>query len=213
MDKIQVMIVEDDPVWVKILSSFLSQESDIFIKASANSKDEAVRMAAGIKIDVIIMDINLSENLKDGVVAALEIKEFSDAKIIMLTSYNDDNLIKDSFEVGVVDYLLKEDYLDLPNTIRKTCNNRSSIQVILDDYARLKKDERLKELTAAEKEVFELIEQGLSQSQIASKLSKTNNTLRTQVKNILKKLGAKNSKEAIKKIKFKGLLDKYYYKN
>ncbi len=159
------------------------------------------------------MDINLSENLKDGVAAALEIKEFSNAKIIMLTSYNDDELIKDSFEVGAVDYLLKEDYLDLPNTIRKTFNNRSSIQVILDDYARLKKDERLRELTTAEKEVFELMEQGLSHSQIAAKLSKTNNTLRTQVKNILKKLGAKNSKEAIKKIKFKGLFEKYNYKN
>lgn len=209
MDKIQVMIVEDDPAWIKILNSFLSQEDDIFVKASANSKDEAVRLAADIKIDVIIMDINLSENLKDGVAAALEIKEFSNAKIIMLTSYNDDELIKDSFEVGAVDYLLKEDYLDLPNTIRKTFNNRSSIQVILDDYARLKKDERLRELTTAEKEVFDLMEQGLSQSQIAAKLSKTNNTLRTQVKNILKKLGAKNSKEAVKKIKYKGLFEKY----
>ncbi|WP_051461022.1 response regulator transcription factor [Ruminiclostridium josui] len=196
-----------------MLNSFLSQEDDIFVKASANSKVEAVRLAADIKIDVIIMDINLSENLKDGVAAALEIKEFSNAKIIMLTSYNDDELIKDSFEVGAVDYLLKEDYLDLPNTIRKTFNNRSSIQVILDDYARLKKDERLRELTTAEKEVFELMEQGLSHSQIAAKLSKTNNTLRTQVKNILKKLGAKNSKEAIKKIKFKGLFEKYNYKN
>lgn len=202
MDKIQVMIVEDDHAWIKILNSFLSQEEDIFVKASANSKDEAVRLAADIKIDVIIMDINLTENLNDGVVAALEIKEFSNAKIIMLTSYNDDELIKASFEVGAVDYLLKEDYLDLPNTIRKTFNNRSSIQVILDDYARLKKDERLRELTTAEKEVFDLIEQGLSQSQIAAKLLKTNNTLRTQVKNILKKLGAKNSKEAIKKIKY-----------
>ncbi len=209
MDKIQVMIVEDDPAWIKILNSFLSQEEDIFVKASANSKDEAVRLAIDIKIDVIIMDINLSENLKDGVVAALEIKEFSDSKIIMLTSYNDDELIKDSFEVGAVDYLLKEDYLDLPNTIRKTYNNRSSIQVILNDYARLKKDERLRELTTAEKEVFELIEQGLSQSQIATKLSKTNNTLRTQVKNILKKLGAKNSKEAVKKIKYKDIFHKY----
>lgn len=209
MDKIQVMIVEDDPAWIKILNSFLSQEEDIFVKASANSKDEAVRLAAHIKIDVIIMDINLSENFKDGVVAALEIKEFSNAKIIMLTSYNDDELIKASFEVGAVDYLLKEDYLDLPNTIRKAFNNRSSIQVILDDYARLKKDERLRELTTAEKEVFELMEQGLSQSQIAAKLSKTNNTLCTQVKNILKKLGAKNSKEAVKKIKYKGLFEKY----
>lgn len=209
MDKIQVMIVEDDHAWIKILNSFLSQEEDIFVKASANSKDEAVRLAADIKIDVIIMDINLTENLNDGVVAALEIKEFSNAKIIMLTSYNDDELIKASFEVGAVDYLLKEDYLDLPNTIRKTFNNRSSIQVILDDYARLKKDERLRELTTAEKEVFDLIEQGLSQSQIAAKLLKTNNTLRTQVKNILKKLGAKNSKEAIKKIKYKGLFEKY----
>lgn len=209
MDKIQVMIVEDDHAWIKILNSFLSQEEDIFVKASANSKDEAVRLAADIKIDVIIMDINLTENLNDGVVAALEIKEFSNAKIIILTSYNDDELIKASFEVGAVDYLLKEDYLDLPNTIRKTFNNRSSIQVILDDYARLKKDERLRELTTAEKEVFDLIEQGLSQSQIAAKLLKTNNTLRTQVKNILKKLGAKNSKEAIKKIKYKGLFEKY----
>ncbi len=209
MDKIQVMIVEDDHAWIKILNSFLSQEEDIFVKASANSKDEAVRLAADIKIDVIIMDINLTENLNDGVVAALEIKEFSNAKIIMLTSYNDDELIKASFEVGAVDYLLKEDYLDLPNTIRKTFNNRSSIQVILDDYARLKKDERLRELTTAEKEVFDLIEQGLSQSQIAAKLLKTNNTLRTQVKNILKKLGAKNSKEAVKKIKYKGLIEKY----
>ncbi|MHB8062263.1 MAG: response regulator [Ruminiclostridium sp.] len=207
MNKIKVMIVEDDPVWVKAINSFLSLEDDILVKSSAGSREEAVKMALNLEIDVVIMDINLTENLRDGIVAALEIKQFSDAKIIMFTSLNEEVLIKDSFEVGAVDYLLKEDYLDLPNTIRKVFNSLSPIQVILNDYVRLKKDERLKDLTTAEKEVFQLIEQGFSQAQIAQKLSKTNNTLRTQVKSILKKLGANNSKEAIKKIKYKGIED------
>lgn len=213
MDKIRVMIVEDDPAWIKAISSYLIQQDDIIIIGTACTKEEAVKMASIVEIDVILMDINLTENQRDGIVAALEILRFSNARIIMLTALNDKDVIKDSFTVGAVDFISKEDYLDITKAIRKSYNNSSPIQVILEDYGRLKKEEQLKELTRAEKEIFQLMEQGYSQSQIRERLFKTDNTLRTQIKKILKKLGVCSSKDAIKKVQTKGILEKDEYKN
>lgn len=211
MDKIKVLVVDDDLAWAKVMNSFLNKQEDIIVVATAKNKEEAIKLAHDIEIDVILMDINLTGNQRDGVIAAIEIQEFSTSKIIMLTSLNDQEIIKDSFTVGAVDYISKEDYLDIPRAVRKTFYGNSPYQVVLEDYVRLKREEQLKDLTAAEREIFNLIEQGYTQAQIEEKLIKTKNTLRTQIKKIIKKLGVSSSKEAIKKVKTKGILLKEDY--
>ncbi|OGO78604.1 MAG: DNA-binding response regulator [Clostridiales bacterium GWB2_37_7] len=213
MDKIRVLIVDDDIIWAKLINSYLNKTDEMLVVGIASNKEEAIRIAQNIKTDIILMDINLTENQRDGIIAAIEIQQFSNSKIIMLTSLNDKELIKDSFTVGAVEFVSKENYTDLPKIIRRSLYGNSPLQIVLEDYIKLKREEQLKDLTPAEKEIYELIESGHSQSQIGDKLSKTENTLKSQVKKILKKLGVSSRKEAIIKVKTKGIIYKEDYKN
>lgn len=93
MGKIRVAIVEDDPDWLKAMIRFLNKTNDLLIIGTATNKEEAILLAKDWDVDVILMDINLSENKYDGIYAAIEIGEVSSAKIIMLTSLNEEHLI------------------------------------------------------------------------------------------------------------------------
>src|SRR5659263_763553 len=160
MNKIKVAIVEDDSVWLKALTSFLNYQDDIIVAGMATNKEDAVNMARTSLVDVIIMDINLNENKRDGIEAAVEILESVKVKIIMLTSLKDDEIITDSFTAGAVNYISKENYEEIPNAIRAAFHNDSPIEVLLNEFSKLKRDEQLKELSGSEKQVYDLLEKG-----------------------------------------------------
>lgn len=75
------------------------------------------------------------------------------------------------------------------------------MQALLKEFRRLKREERLQPLTPAEREVFELIEDGRTQAEIGRKLFKSESTLKNQVNRILKKLGASSSREAVRRLR------------
>lgn len=207
--KIKIIMVEDDPVWLKIMTGFLNTFPDLDLVGTATSKNEALQLIMDVTADIILMDINLSENKRDGITAALEILEQTKVRIIMLTSLEEEELITDSFAVGAIDYISKDNYMEIPASIRRLVRRLSPQEVLLKDYARLKKEEQLKELTIAEREVFNLIEKGYSLTQIEEMMFKSHNTLKTQVKQILHKLKVKNRAEAVKKASSKGVFGKY----
>lgn len=207
MDKIRILIADDDNVWCNSLSSFLSQHEELEIIGTATSKVEAIKRAKQLNADVLLLDMNLSESLRDGIHTALALQGLEGCKIIMLTSSMDKEVIRDSFAAGAVDYIFKEDYKLLPCVIKKAYHGSAPMQAILEDYVRLKREDILKPLTTAERAIYELMEKGYSQIQIEQELYKTQNTLRTQIKNILKKLGVSSSKDAVKKVRTKGILD------
>ena len=98
---IRVAIVEDDPVWLALMTDYLSREQDMKVVATADSKDSAMSLAEGpVIVDVVLMDINLSGNLCDGIVAALHFFEKSSAKVIMLTVYNEKQLVTNAITAG-----------------------------------------------------------------------------------------------------------------
>jgi NarL family two-component system response regulator LiaR len=154
------------------------------------------------------MDINLNGNENDGILAAMDILQFSNAKIIMLTGIDDASAMMDSFTAGAVHYVLKENYIEIPNVIRLLYKNDTPFKLLINEFSRLKKEEQLHNLSSPEKEIFNLIEQGYTQGEIAKMLFKTENTIKTQVKSILKKLNVKNTKEAVQKMQLKGIFTK-----
>ncbi len=207
-DKIRVIVVDDDLSFQKGMISFINQQSDMIVIGVASNKTDAVGLAKSLEVDLILMDINLNGNESDGIVAAMEILEFNEAKIIMLTGIDDASTIMDSFTAGVVHYILKENYSEIPNIIRFLHRNETPYKLLIKEFSRLKKEEQLQALSYPEKEIFHLIEQGYTQAEIAQMLYKTQNTIKTQIKSILRKLDVSNTKEAVKKIEFKGILGK-----
>ena len=182
MVNIRVVIVEDDLIFQKALASFINKQPDMVAVGAASNKDDAVNLAKTLKIDLILMDINLSGHESDGVIAVMEILKFSEAKIIMLTSIQDASIIMDSFTAGAVHYILKENYIEIPNTIRLLHKNETPFRLLIKEFSRLKKEEQLRELSSPEKEIYHLIEQGYTQVEIGQMLYKTQNTIKTQIR-------------------------------
>ncbi|OEF99548.1 DNA-binding response regulator [Vulcanibacillus modesticaldus] len=206
MDRIGIFIVEDDPFWMKLIKKLINEQSDMFVIGSASSKEEVVNLIKTLEVDIIVMDINLSGNIYDGIEATLKITQNKSIKVIMLTSYEDEDIIRDSFIAGAVNFISKRRYKELPDAIRLTFSNSSPIEVVLREFSRLKREEQLKDLSPAEREVFELIEQGYSHAEMANTLLKAESTIKKQITKILKKLGVRTSREAVMKVKSKGLI-------
>lgn len=206
MDKIRVVLIEDDEDWIKLIETIIGNEDDMMLVACSRTKEEAIELSGALnQIDIFLVDINLTEDNLDGIYTALELKRSESSKIIMLTSMSDEEVIQQAFTAGATDYILKKDATRIPDIIRSSYHESPPIQALIKDYVRLKCEEQLKELTTAERGVYDLIEQGYSRSEIQKKLIKSDNTIKNQIKNILKKLSVSSMKEAIQKVKSGGL--------
>lgn len=207
MNRIQIFLVEDDPDWVKSMTVFLNAQEDMIVVGTAESPEQAIGMAQILSFDIVLMDIQLTAGRLDGIYTAAEILERKpQAKVIMLTSLGDELVIMQSFTAGAVNYIEKPRFKELPAAIRSAVLHPGSMEVLLKEFARLKREEQLRGLTPAEREVFDLLDEGYTHSQMEQKLFKTESTLKNQINKILKKLGVRSSKEAVEKVRRKGIV-------
>ncbi|GIP54502.1 MULTISPECIES: response regulator transcription factor [Paenibacillus] len=189
MERIRVMLVEDDSFWRDHISGDLADEPDIQVAGVAATKEEAIELASKQDLDVILMDINLTGNNLDGLDAAEQIlhqERNRSVKIIMLTSITEAEVIMKSFRLGAMNYINKSSYRDILNAIREANSGRASIH---PDAARAMRSEvQLMELSPTEREVFELRRSGMSKREISERLHKSTNTIKTQLRSIKNKL-------------------------
>ncbi|MFF0830781.1 response regulator [Brevibacillus sp. NPDC003359] len=211
MNPIRVFLVEDDPVWRKGLIDFLNKEPDLTVVGEAGFKAEAIERFLPAEADVVLMDINLTENNLDGIETAIEFMALqADCKIIMLTSLTDEAVIVESFSAGAVNYISKSSFKEIPDAIRAAHNSQSAIHptaaaALRNEFLRLKNDENQKLLSPAERDILQLIHQGHTQTQIEQSLHITKRTIKNHINRILKKMGVKTSKEAAAKASQKKL--------
>lgn len=212
MNPIQVMVVEDDPIWMKGISDIIQDEPEFNLQVTAMTKEEALTGFQAHQVDVVLMDINLSENNLDGIELAIEfVQQQEEIKIIMLTSLTEEEVIVDSFSAGAVNYLNKLHFKEIPNAIRSAYDQSSGIHptaaaVLRKEFQRMKQVENQTLLTPSEKEVLKLIHEGHTQSEIEKTLYITKRTIKNHINKILKKMGVKSSKEAADLAKKKKML-------
>ncbi|WP_061860239.1 response regulator transcription factor [Priestia megaterium] len=206
MKLINVVIVEDDNHWSKLLLEFLDTYEDIKVVGTANTSEEAIDLISQVNVDIVLMDINLSEQ-ESGIISCSRITELHPRlKIIMLTGFRDEEMIKKSFNAGATNYILKENYKSIPQKIRETCSNFNPIEVLLEELYLYKKEEILHNLTCREREIYNLYERGYKRSQIEKALIKSTSTVKTQIHSILKKTKCKNMDEIKRKVRTRGIL-------
>lgn len=188
MEEIKVLLVEDDPFWQQQLSADLNHEQDIRVVAVADTKEKALLEAQNTDCNVILMDLNLTENNLDGLEAIDEIlkKVKRPLHIIVLTSLTDQKVILQTFQSGAFNFINKSSYQDIIKAIRDAHNNQSSIH---PDAAKVIREEiRLMTLTPMEREVYELKNKGLNKTEISKLLHKSINTIKTQLRSVNNKL-------------------------
>ena len=175
------------------LKVFLSTSDDIEVVGEAADGAEAVDLCPRLEPDVVLMDVLMP--VMDGAAATAQITAACPGvQIIALTSFVEEALVQQVLDAGAISYLLKDSRPEsLKQAIRDACNGRGTI-----DSSAMKailnrgQDEVGKDLTPREREVLVLLAAGLSNNEIAEKLTLAVGTVRLHVSHILTKLDAPN---------------------
>ncbi len=200
-NKIRVMIVDDHAVVRSGLATFLMACDDMELVGEAGSGEEALRLCARARPDVVLMDLVLPG--MDGATATRRIREqCPDIQVVVLTSFKDQELVQGALQAGAIGYLLKDvTATELANAIRAAYAGKPTLaseaaQALI--AATRRPAERLGfDLTEREREVLALMVQGLNNNQIAERLVVSVSTAKFHVSSILSKLGAATRTEAV----------------
>jgi len=191
---IRLLIADDHPIVRKGLRALLEDQSDIQVVGEAADGNEAVEQAREFKPDVLLLDLMMPG--KDGLAAIGEIKrEQPDARILVLTSYFEDDQVFPAIKAGALGYLLKDSSpQELLQAIRDIARGQSALHpaIALKVIRELNHPANLPAttdpLTARELEVLTLLGQGMSNAEIAARLTISERTVGTHISNILNKL-------------------------
>lgn len=194
------IILIDDHEMVRLgLKSFFNLQEDIEVVGEAINGKDGIALALEKRPDVVVMDLVMPE--MDGVEATLQIlSEWPEAKILVLTSYLDNEKIYPVIEAGARGYMLKtSSAAEILNAVRKVANGNISIQNEVDKKFRAYEEEpRLyEELTNRETDILNLLAKGYDNQSIADELFISLKTVKTHVSNILSKLNVDDRTQAV----------------
>jgi DNA-binding NarL/FixJ family response regulator len=218
--KIRIVIADDHAVVRSGLRSILESEDDIEVVGEAADGHQALEVAQELLPDVILMDINMGD--WDGVTATRRVRNsVPSSRVIVLTNYDEDNLVFSSIRAGASGYLLKEvSGHQLTNAIRTVADGFSLIypsvaRRVLDEFGRLRSgpapaddDQGYSDLTPREREVLKLIASGRANKEIGTELGISERTVKTHISNIFSKLQLTDRTQAALYVHNRGLLEK-----
>ncbi len=209
-DKTKILIIDDSTAWIKYITLLLDCEDDMIVVGSAKNRTEGFNLLKLLKPDIVILDLYFSEMEPEGLVWIQEIKSISTAKIIVTTSSENPAHVEKALLSGAKDFVVKENFRKLPETIREVLKRWSTAEVMtrmVENYEKLLVEKERNDLlehfklTAREKEVLKYLEDDMNRSQIAKLMFTTENTVKNHITNLLKKLEVSNTKGAVEKIR------------
>ncbi len=204
MSKMRIVLVDDHEV-VRLGLKVLLEQSDHFeVVGEANNAKEAVEIAGQFRPDIVLMDIRLPG--ASGIEACEEITQlYPEVRVVMLTSYAEDEMLFSAIRAGASGYLLKqinsEDLIRSLESVRRgdALLDPLVTQRVFQEVRRAVKEEEASAfaiLSQQEKHVLILVSEGKTNREIAKSLFLGEGTVRNYVSSILSKLGASNRAEA-----------------
>jgi len=200
--KISVLFVDDHEMVRIGVSAFLSSQPDIEVIGEASDGKEGVEKALQLKPDIILMDLVMKE--MDGIQATQEIiKQWPEAKIIIVTSFLDDEKVYPALEAGAISYMLKTSKAsEIADAVRSTYHGQSVLEPevtgkMMQRMRKPKQSELYEDLTNREMEVLLLMTEGKSNQEIADELFIALKTVKVHVSNILSKLEVQDRTQAV----------------
>ena len=188
------MLVDDHPAFRKGLAALLTSEPDLQVVAETGDGNEAIGLFRQNTPDIVLMDLRLPG--MGGVEATIAIrKEFPEARVIVLTTFDLDEDIFRAMDSGAKSYLLKDTPEDeLAETIRAVYAGREKLSPKLAERLALR--QKRPELSQREMEVLRLLVRGRSNKEIASTLFITEDTVKAHLKTLFVKLDVQDRTDA-----------------
>lgn len=209
MRVLRVLIVDDHEVFGTSLARTLADEDDLDVVGAVTTVGEAVRLAAG-SVDVVLADFRLAEG--DGVELTRTLRaQHPNITVVMLTASNDDAVLAAALDAGCSGFVTKAEPLD---TVLAAIRGAAAGEAIVTPallarlLPRLGSTQRGRnpDLTAREREVLNLITQGMTNQEIAQTLFLSRDTVRNHVASILSKLGVHSKLQAAAAASRRGLI-------
>lgn len=229
MNKIRVLLADDQDIIRTGLTIILNHQADIEVVGQAADGAEAIELAKRLQPDVILMDIKMPR--LNGIQATRQIvTALPKTQIIILTTYDTDDWVFDGIRAGAIGYLLKDTSGDnLAEAVRGALRGESQIdptvaRKVLREFQQLAsrraaapqpmaapppviEDEPMERLTDREEEVLKLLAGGLANKEIAQQLSLSEGTVKNHISAILTKLHANDRTQAVLTALKRGLVD------
>lgn len=197
--KIRVTLVDDHEMVRLGLKSFLNLQPDVEVVGEAGNGLDGINLALELKPDVVVMDLVMPE--MSGVEATLKLlEEWKEAKILVLTSYLDNEKIYPVIEAGAKGYMLKtSSAAEILNAIQKVARGELAIETEVDKKIKAHdmQPELHDDLTARERDILRLLAKGYDNQTIADELFISLKTVKTHVSNILAKLEVDDRTQAV----------------
>ena len=217
MSVIKIILVDDQPLFREGLRTLLSVHSDFEVVGEAANGEEAIRLVRIHQPSVVLMDLQMP--VLNGVAATrLLQQEHPNCPVIVLTTFDDDEMVFDGLRAGALGYLLKDAPSEkLAEAIRLAARGESFLQPsvaakVVAEFARLTTPKStppsplIEPLSERETEILTLITNGASNREIAKRLFLAEGTVKNHVTNILGKLGVRDRTQAAVKAKDIGLV-------
>ncbi len=194
---IKIIIIDDDFLVTASLKTILEATGKVTVLATGNDGDDAVTLYRRHQPDIVLTDIQMKE--KSGLKATEEIRqEFPDAKILLLTTFSDEEYIIQALKLGAKGYLLKQDYETILPALEAVASGQnvfgteiiSKIPELL--LHKTSFDYSIYDINEKEFGIIQLIADGLSNKEIASKLCLSEGTVRNYLSTILEKLNLRD---------------------
>ncbi len=213
---VRILIVDDQTLFRAGLKTLLSTQPEFEVVGEASNGEEALRLTALHRPQVVMMDLRMP--VLDGVSATRRIREcFPDSQVIILTTFDDDELAFEGLRAGAIGYLLKDtSYEKLFEAIRAAVRGEHFLQPsitakVLAEFARLRRpvlygDQPVEALTEREVEVLRLAAGGSNNREIADQLVLAEGTVKNHLSKIFSKLYVRDRMQAVAKARELGIL-------
>ncbi|MCM1179923.1 MAG: response regulator transcription factor [Clostridium sp.] len=193
----RIVLIDDDQLVCMSLKMILEADASITISAIGNDGNEALPLYREHMPDVLLMDIRMKGMNGTEALEAL-LKEYPDAKVLFLTTFVDDEYIVKALELGAKGYILKQNYENIVPALKAVSSGQNvygnEVMEKLPDLMKSKDmfDYSSHDISEKEYEIITLIAEGLSNKEIATKLSLSEGTIRNYLSLILEKLNLRD---------------------